>query len=55
MKIGALYPVTEPAYGESASNVTSQLVGAGLTTSVLYMRKLGPYMYGTPYTFPSTM
>ncbi len=23
-------------------------VGAGLTSFVLYMRKLGPYMYGTP-------
>ena len=44
----------EPAYGESASNVTSQLVGAGVTSSVLYIRKFGPYMYGVPYTLPST-
>ena len=33
----------------------SQLVGAGLTLSVLYMRKFGPYIYGVPKTFPSTM
>ena len=48
-----------PAYGlgepfSSGSNVMSQLVGAGVTTSVLYIRKFGPYMYGTPYTLPST-
>ena len=48
-----------PAYGfvapsSSVSNVMSQLVGAGDTTSVFYMRKFGPYIYGTPYTAPST-
>ena len=42
-----------PAYGfgwplSSVSNTTSQLVGAGFTSSVLYMRKFGPYMYGVP-------
>jgi len=34
--------------GEFASQVTFQLVGAGETTSVLYIRKFGPHMYGTP-------
>ena len=48
-----------PAYGFGwplivGSNVTSQLVGAGFTTSVLYIRKFGPYMYGTPYCAPFT-
>ncbi len=42
-----------PAYGfgdpfSSVSNTTSQLVGAGATTSELYMRKFGPYIHGTP-------
>ena len=48
-----------PEYGlgcpsSSVSNTMSQLVGAGFTSSVLYMRKFGPYMYGVPYTVPST-
>ena len=46
--------MTEPAAGESVSNTTSQLVGAGEISSVLYMRKFGPYMYGVPYTLPFT-
>jgi len=42
-----------PAYGLGwpsivVSNTTSQLVGAVVTSSGLYMRKFGPHMYGTP-------
>ena len=50
MKIGLSYAVIYPRTASRASKVTSQLVGRGVTTSVLYMRKFGPYMYGTPYT-----
>src|SRR6266508_1134934 len=44
----AQYLLTLPAYSEPGSNTTSQLDGVWVTSSVLYMRKFGPHMYGTP-------